>query len=432
MSRLYWKIFLWFWLAMLLIIVATAVYSSYFIHHRYGPMRVTALLNMYAITAAEAYDSGGDRALERWLRQVNPKERIHLFVQSDNGQQIMPRSPRALRMLERPRGPIIRVPLQTKRVTNYQLVAILPPHRMMTRKRHESYIAVRFIFAIIITGVICYILSVYLTRPLRKLKIAASQIAEGKLSTRVSQQIQHRKDEISDLAHEFDNMAEKIETLVTSQKQLMEYVSHELRSPLARLQVSLELARRNSPQAAESALDRIELEATRLNDLIGEILSLANLQRMDQALEDKQDIVALLKDIIADADLEFAEQAKSVDFNTDRKQQVMTVNARLLRRSIENVLRNALRYNPSNSAVNVTLRCQEDGVTITVRDHGPGVAPADLEAIFMPFYRSDQQDQTGYGLGLAIAKQAVKIHHGSITAQNADGGGLEVTITIPQ
>jgi two-component system sensor histidine kinase CpxA len=247
-----------------------------------------------------------------------------------------------------------------------------------------------------------------------------------------------RRDELGDLARDFDNMAERIESLLTSQRRLLQDISHELRSPLARLHVALGLARQRGDAAPSGALDRIEREADQLNTMIGQVLTLARFdsgaERIDQ---ERLDLAQLIRETAEDAEYEARSLSRSIRLVRCEDCVLMGTEA-LLRSAIENVVRNAVRYAPEGTEVEVGLsvlnRSGDAMAIIRVRDHGPGVSEDALIQIFRPFYREgDHRDRRtgGTGLGLAITERAVRLHGGSVSASNASDGGLVVEIALP-
>jgi two-component system sensor histidine kinase CpxA len=233
-------------------------------------------------------------------------------------------------------------------------------------------------------------------------------------------------------------MAEKIESLVQAQRRLLGDISHELRSPLARLNVALELARQRSGNEAVSALARIQREAETLNEMIGQLLTLTRLQTGAQEIQKSEfDLCRLVREIADDAEFEAKSGNRSVSLESDASC-TFVGNELLVRRAIENVVRNAVHYTREGTEVEIKVNevihnANGKAIEITVRDHGPGVPEPALGKIFRPFYRVDEardREAGGVGLGLAIAERAVKLHNGSISARNAADGGLAITITL--
>jgi two-component system sensor histidine kinase CpxA len=271
-----------------------------------------------------------------------------------------------------------------------------------------------------------------------QLSEAAGRIADGQLDARGDKSIRWRRDEIGRLGLSFDHMAGRIESLVQAQQRLLGDVSHELRSPLARLCVALGLLRECSPEERIEYLDRIELEAEHLDKLIGQLLTLA---RIDSGAESSHketiELGSLLQEVAADGN--FEAQARSCAVRVDSLDSCTTTGvAEHLRRAIENVVRNAIRYTRPSTDVEITVRRLEAAAVsravIQVRDHGPGVPMVHLGKIFLPFYRVPNANgaQTGgAGLGLAITERIVRMHGGSVKAANTQDGGLLVELVLP-
>ncbi len=293
----------------------------------------------------------------------------------------------------------------------------------------------RFCVSFVIGGLVCYGLAWHLTSPVRKLRAATQRLATGDLTSRVRIGDGGRGDEIADLVRDFNRMAERIERLVTAQKQLVRDISHELRSPLARLSVALGLARREAPPSTVAALDRIERETERLNEMIGELLTLSLLESGSERFDKTTfDLAELVDEVTRDADFEAAGSDRSVRFHPDGSL-MAPGNREMVRRALENVVRNGVRYTEKGTAVEVSLeRDGSEWVVIRVRDHGPGLPPEALTEIFRPFYRyAEARDRQsgGTGIGLAITERAVRLHSGEVRASNAEGGGLLVVIRLP-
>jgi signal transduction histidine kinase len=283
------------------------------------------------------------------------------------------------------------------------------------------------------TGLVfCTILALYLSSPIRKLREATNRLAAGDLSTRVGGRVGKRRDEIADLARDFDEMAERIGSLITNQQRLNRDISHELRSPLARLNVALEIAKQRSNPETLAIIGRMESESTRLNDMISRILTLSKLESGSVDYERTPlDLTELVNDVAADANFEATANGRSVKVSADESISVEG-SEMLLRSAIENVLRNAVRYTPEGTSVSVSLIRSNGTAVLTITDEGGGVPDEDIEHMFRPFYRigdARERKTGGSGLGLAIAQRAIEAHKGTITAENLNGG-LKVEIKI--
>ncbi len=298
-------------------------------------------------------------------------------------------------------------------------------------------VLLRVSLALLVSGLICYFLARYLTRPILRLRSVAQQISAGQLNARADAALESRRDEFGDLVRDFNGMAATTEALIASQRQLLYDVSHELRSPLARLNVALDLLRGRVGEVP--ALSRMQIDLQRLNETIGRLLTVAKLEAtpalQNSAMVNLSDLVSSLA---ADADFEAQERGSRVEVAKTADLAVLG-DPSLLRSAIENVLRNALRFTAPGTPVEVLLRTAPaiggHEAIIVVRDHGPGVPLEELTRIFKPFYRLSESrgnDFNGAGLGLAIAERIVRLHGGRIFATNVEGGGLSVEIILPQ
>lgn len=330
-----------------------------------------------------------------------------------------------------PHGPAMRPPVRPP-----DAFLIPPPIRFLLEQPER--LAIVLVAVIVTGGAVCYWLARALTSPLGQLRTATTRLADGDLSVRVGQPLINRHDEIGELGRDFDRMAGRLDLLLTTERRLLRDISHELRSPLARLNIALGIARQHAAKPALGQLDRIESEADRLNELIGQLLTLARLESgIEKTLADAVDLVELVNQIVDDADFEAQGRGCRVRLPS-QVPCATTGNRELLRRAIENVVRNAVNYTAAGTDVEVSLLEQSEGpdskAVIRVRDHGPGLPDAELSEVFRPFYRvGDDRDRDtgGAGLGLAIADRAVRVHGGTITAANALDGGLIVEIKLP-
>lgn len=288
-------------------------------------------------------------------------------------------------------------------------------------------------------SVFTVLLARYLARPFQILRAGLERVAAGDLSVRVYRQLAGRRDELADLAQNFDLMAERIQLLLHGRDRLLHDVSHELRSPLSRLRLAVDLVRQDSSRALES-VDRIEHETQRLSDLVDELLSLSRAEFGASKLDAYFAVTGLVAAVAEDA--KFEAQAKGVEVTVDVPEQfgdgagpVINGSAELLRKGLDNVLRNAVRASRTGDTISVSVTYPEaasNQLRITISDRGPGVASESLERIFEPFVRGENQlSGTGYGLGLAIARSAAQAHRGSVKAMNRPGGGLSIVFDLP-
>ena len=446
MTSLYWRIFLSFWLALALILVGTVSVVVNGEQQRRFAQSYVLRSELYA-QATEAFESAGPDGLRTWLTGIKrPEISSRTYVLDYTGKEMLGRSvPDTLR------DP----PSDTRRISNTNIrgiggplvlvgpdgktfrVVIGPlrsgPHLFGELETPQVSTATLFI-ALVVSAVICFFLARYLVAPVDQLRRATRQIASGDLDVRVSPKLKGRQDELGLLASDLDTMSERVRNLLELKQQLLRDVSHELRSPLARLQLALSLARRHENTGVERHLARIACEADRLEELIARTLKLARLERPMQGLESVPvDLAELLTHIVSDVGIEAEAHGSTVALETARPLPVKG-DPELLRSAMENVIRNAVRYGPPGSKVGIEARRTEAQIEIMVRDSGPGVPEKDLELIFEPFYRVDAARNRavgGDGLGLAIAARAVGIHGGRIQARNLEGSGLVVQLTLP-
>jgi signal transduction histidine kinase len=311
------------------------------------------------------------------------------------------------------------------------LLAVVVMHTGMG-PRNFFRLAFHDLLLFTVTGaVFCYLIGRYLTKPLAKLGDAAASIAEGRLDTRVDPSLRNRRDEIADLARNFDRMAERIEALITGQRRLLGDVSHELRSPLSRLIVALSLVKQGPAEEVAENLDRIALEARRLDTLIGQLLALTRIDSgVDRGSPAPFDLTTLVQEVANDGDFEARARDRSVVIK-QADACTLTGFEELLRSAVENVVRNAIRHTAGGTAVEISVQVGKSRALIRVRDYGPGVPESMLSEIFLPFRRVSTDNSDGAGLGLAIAERAVNVHQGMIRAMNAPQGGLLLEIDLP-
>ncbi len=443
---LFLKIFLWFWLAAAGIIASLNLGLWLTIATDPNPEKnhgaFGEALNLYAESAVQVYDREGTQAFAQYVNRSMQEAGSEIFLFDGNGKPLTSQnSEDAASVADEVRTTQDHVSHITPlgRITWGRMV-VAPsdkPYIFVTRLRQpyqpRRLTAPQIIGAIVVAGLIAYLLALYLTSPLKKLRTTVQAFAQGNLDVRATPALGKRRDELTDLGHEFDHMAERISILIDSQKRLLADISHELRSPLARLAVALELARKNSPPTASAPLNRIEQEAERLNELVGQLLAITRLESGAERVPAETVMLEdLVHQVVDDANFEAKPLHKEVRILQLDKCRV-SGSAELLRSAVENIVRNAVRYTAQGTAIEVSLCWKLDTAILSVRDHGPGVPEPDLERIFEPFYRvSEARDRAsgGAGLGLSIAERTVKLHGGTIEARNA-GDGLVVTIRLP-
>jgi len=447
MKSLFLRIFLSFWAAqalfvVLAILVTIAMRPSRHGIETMGPQTLAEVVN--------AYRNEGEKGAYNYLEDLQKTQHVRAFVFDSTGRELSGRIPPPW-VEDTRRGHALRhrgwlaslLPDRFSRQAltldgqRYTLVLELPPGPGAFFGPHDIP-GLGIIIAVISSGLVCYLLAWSMTSPVARLRAAAQSLAAGDLTARTGAPMRGRRDELAELMRDFDRMAERIEGLVESQSRLLKDVSHELRSPLARLSVALGLAQQKAAPEIEPSLQRIELEADRLNQLIQRLLTIARLESgTDGVRKTKLPLRELVDEVARDAEYETPGRSCRVTANAS-DEFLVEGDPELLRSAIENVVRNATRYTAEGTVVEIRLERQtnEKGAEVVLRvlDSGPGVPNDDLEKIFQPFYRLDdaRNRQTGgAGLGLSIAQRAVRLHGGQLRASNRPEGGLEVEIRIP-
>ena len=312
------------------------------------------------------------------------------------------------------------------------VVGMIQRHPNPTDLLEPRVLLPRLALLALVVAILVWWLARHLSAPVGALREATGALATGDRSARVNETIVKRDDEFGQLARDFNRMAERVENLIDNQRRLLGDVSHELRSPLARLNVALELARQKAPGEAKGPLDRIELESSRLEDLISRLLEFTRLEH-GPLERDQVDLIALTKRVIDDAAFEFPDT--TLNFVSSQTECVRILgDAAQLRSAIDNIIHNAVFYGGPGTIVDVEADRRDGTARVRVADRGPGVAEDELAKIFDVFYRiEDARDRGrgGAGLGLAIAAKAVQLHGGTIVARNRDDGGLIIEIDLP-
>ena len=444
MGRLFWKILLGFWLTLM----ATGAAIGFVVHaHNEARMAEMSGLSAgplaeLALTAvATTLKHGGIGALEtlfaEWPRRAPLRV---LVVDAEGGEDLfgrrVPRAAlgRARAELGKGRG----VGVRNATAPDGRDFVLFTPAQARNRgaRPHHPYASrrQRLLTQLGIIGSASLLFSAglawYLARPVRHLRRATRLLADGALDTRVMSLIGSRRDEIAELGRDFDHMATRLQALVGAQKRLLHDVSHEVRSPLARLRLAVGLARQQ-PDRIESALGRVEREAERLDDLVGQVLTLSRLEAgAPDTRNDDVELTDLLASIVADAKFEASAAGRGVVLKTTDAISIRA-NPELVRRALENVIRNAVRHTTDGTTVEVLVTQSDPWVSVSVCDRGPGVPESDLERLFQPFFRvQGGSSRGGHGLGLAIARRAVEAHGGFIRATNRPGGGFCVTLSL--
>lgn len=402
--------------------------------------------------AVEVYEGEGAVALESFLRRIETISTFRTHLLSDQGA--------TLSGAHLPSGSddLYRRALQSSTIEITGWTTRLLAAQKIVGQGGRTYVALlvapeqlkgglalflrthllRLLAALLASGLTSYLLARYLAAPVRKLKSAVRRFADGDLSTRVSSALGRRKDELADLGRDFDLMAQQIQKLIASHERLIRDIAHELRSPLTRLNVALELLRKQTGEAAKRPIARMDAETAQLNHLIGQLLTLSRLESADLSIETQPvALETMIQRIVQDANFEGQLRGCSVHF-TYSHPCTLQADGNLLRSAVENIVRNALRFSPDGSPVQITLSTGVDvagrHAGIRVQDRGPGVPQDAIDRLFKPFFRTADtpgRPQSGSGLGLSIAHRAVTMHRGAITARNGAERGLIVEIRLP-
>lgn len=460
---------------MVLVIAALAV-TSYLTRSEpvpRPPQFIEAIVSAYSRTAVDTFEREGAAGLSSFLERVERDANIRAYLFDASGTELSGRNAAseerelALRAARSGNpaskmlggGMVIEAkPVPARDGGSYVFVSVLPlgprppgvspgtpgpprplfgPFNFLLGESSTAFV-LRLLAVVLTAGLLCYLLARYIVSPVVKLREVTRRVAGGDLSARVSPMLGRRSDELAAMGHDFDAMAAKIETLMAAQQRLLRDISHELRSPLARLNVALDLARKRAGVDAASALSRIELESNRLSEMISQLLALTRGESSNNGFQHERiDLAEVVREVVADADFEARNDHRAVRITVCDECRTIAAGA-LLRSAIENVVRNAVRYTMEGTTVEVSLQCREsdgDGYAlIRVRDFGIGVPEEMLADIFKPFYRVEEardRESGGTGLGLAISERAIRLHDGTITAENLPEGGFLIEIHLP-
>lgn len=464
MGRLYWKFFIFFFLAQLTAVsgVGLAVWvSNKKQENANAQIEASPPAKSLVASAAATLKFGGVNSLKELMQYWSSRPMPQVYAVDENGKELQGRkvSPELVRSAnevlssrltgdERPnslvRGAVqlieandgrtylLFVPAFQKDISNTKLLGF----NARPRNRH-LFPVMPLLAGILASLIFAALLAWYFSKPIKQLRQAFASAANGSLDVRIGNSMGARHDELADLGSAFDLMATRLGALMQSQTRLLHQVSHELRSPLARLQMAVGLARQQ-PDKLESSLVRIERESARMDSLVGELLELSRLESGDVRLEKELvNVDELLFSIVEDARFEGMAKEIAIQYQANPKAITLSGQHDLLHHAIDNVIRNALKFSPSQSMIDIRteiLRTElkEHKVIIQVSDQGPGIVETELEHIFQPFFRGSASAQTdGHGIGLAIAKQIIEAHGGTITVRNLPHRGLLVEITLP-
>ncbi len=432
-GRLFWKILILFWITFMVIIEGVwVVFALYGSQHKPLDVRMAERLAGQQIAAVAAVLHGGGPAAVADFVNAWPQNERALLTVSQGQAPANPAEQQGDAL------PPLRAVAQAPDGGQYNLSYDVEALRREFRPPGPLHIPVHLLVVGLLGGLVfSATLAWYLTKPIQRIRDGFAQLALGNLGVRLQAHMGRRRDELADLARAFDLMAMRLQELMTARERMLHVVSHELRSPLARLHLAVGLVHQD-PARLEATLERIDLETRRLDEIVGEVLTLARVESGTPQMDDYLDLGSLTLAVAADARFEAQPVDVEVlaDLDPEACEQWPTVkgNAQLLRRALENVVRNALQHSSAGQHVRIDVRPEWSGnhFVIEVSDQGPGMGPKALETLFEPFVRGrGQADGKGFGLGLTIAHKAVLAHGGTIKAANRPEGGLRVFITLP-
>ena len=442
---LFWKIFVSIGIAMAVTMVATVYVTFRIAEQAWQQVNIDGRDRILQEVNA-ALQQGGERELKAWLfKHPRLSGSTVLYVMNERGQELLGRAmPRELQRLLRirpVRGPSTPPNLRPMQLTPHLIGPDGKEYRLFFSRAPFTFFGVLIwpgtpiavsTIALLTAAVTALLLARYLSSPMVRLQKASRALAAGVLDARVGGPFNRRKDEIGRLARDFDTMAERVQALVTDKETLLRDVSHELRSPLARIRVALALAQRRADTAAQPDLARIEREAERLDALVGQVMTLSRLRTATAPQREVVRLDALVAEIVDDARFEHPDA--QVVYAPPGAIEIFGDGAGL-KSAVENVIRNALIYADGRGPIDVGLAVRDGRAVLRVLDCGPGVPPDDLAKIFEPFYRTDasrdHQGGGGQGIGLAITARVVELHGGTVQARNRAEGGLEMILTLP-
>lgn len=437
MPRLFWKLFFALWLSIMAFAVVVSWINQAVITRNAieEPAAFEANQDRFKTRLARDLADGGERRLKKSLKSLPRGMHNHMFILNAQGRELLGRD-RVLKRVRQGRVPVVTTQLQDADGAKYTLISTgrRPPRSLLAPG--PMGVGMRLGVAAVISALVSLLLARYLAGPLGHLSRASRQLATGDLSVRVGVPLDTRNDEFGQLARDMDEMASQLQVMQKANQRLLRDVSHELRSPLARLRVALEIARNKDQSLVVDELNRIELESERLEKLIDEVLSLLRESSGRHEMNSASfNLVELLQDLVETVSYEIGENSQNIELQIEPVL-MLHGDRELLWRAFENLLRNAVIHSGGEGDIRVFAnQTSTREVQVNVSDSGPGIAEEHIARIFEPFYRVDEarnRSSGGHGLGLAIAASAIRHHGGRISAANRQGGGLEVQVILPQ
>jgi two-component system sensor histidine kinase CpxA len=449
--RLFVKIFLWFWLTALVMLSVFAGTRMIGLRFVVQPELIAVFAPKLAAEVAQAYEAGGTQGFGQFVHSLADNRERQFYLLDGFGNDVLSRpiSPeaRVVARAARTNGPIVVRYRLSQRILAYKFTSLSGrPYILLyyTQPQFgnswETLVGDNFLVSagvLFTVTVLCLWLAYHIASPIHSIQVAARRVAQGDLSAKAPSAIAKRHDELASLSLDFNSMVEHLGTLIHAQRDLFHSISHELRSPLARLTVSLALLRKQVPWGSVDLLSQMERDMKRVDTLMAQILMLARFESgLSSGTRQCVNFSQLVEEIAADGNFEAAALGKSVGFEASNPIILENADPHALRSACENIVRNAIRFSPPGGRVEVNLALRGDSeprAFLSVRDCGPGVPEEDLKNIFQPFFRVNRSERNGdgNGLGLAIALEAVRLNGGAITASNLSPSGLRVEVSLP-
>nr|WP_178125936.1 HAMP domain-containing sensor histidine kinase [Pseudomonas sp. Fl5BN2] len=434
---MFWRILASFWLAITLV-AGLSILLGHMLNQDAWILSRHPGLNSLAEEWTQTYETQGEDAAQDILQQRKRQYHIDVQVLNESGDPVVrgtfPR--RAAAFEARQNNDDRHLPWRrltaeytSPKTSDTYLFIYRIPHPELDAWHRDSltWPLSALAIALVVLTLFSLLVTLSITRPLSRLRGAVHDLGQAIYQQNSLARLANRRDEFGVLARDFNRMGSRLQSLIGSQRQLLRDVSHELRSPLARLRIALALAERAAPEEREKLWPRLTRECDRLEALISEILVLARVDA-DNASAEEVDLNALLLTLQKDAQLACPEQPVQIDAQAQLSLRGWPT---MLERAMDNLLRNAQRFNPAGQPIEVLAQRQGDKILISVRDHGPGVDAEHLNQLGEPFFRAPGQNTSGHGLGLAIARRAAERHGGSLILANHSQNGFIATLELP-
>jgi two-component system sensor histidine kinase CpxA len=448
--RLFLKIFLWFWATALgMLLLAWIGYSLSGLKEITAPNMYATVAPFLASQVVSSYESGGGDTFAHFIQNnINDRDR-KLYLLDGDYRDVLGRQIEDEGLYTAKAAKLGRLIVYRGHIAAYKVVSSTGrPYILLLYIRSDLGELRNFLIGkgLLSTIAMLFLASLFslwfayhIALPIHSIQSAARRVATGDMTARVAPAVSRRHDELAALAVDFDSMVDRLEALIRAQKDLLSSVSHEVRSPLARINLCLAIIKKELDGGSADVVDQLESDVERVDLLMGQLLMLSRLESgLSSADREDVNLGQILEEVTAEGDFEARSMTKSVTLNAKSSVHLKNADPHALRSAFENIIRNAIRFTQAGTNVEVAISVEaqigKSFVLVSVRDHGPGVPEESLEAIFLPFVQlmsNEQSGETHNGLGLAIASQAVRMHHGTIAAANVPPGGLEISVRLP-